>query len=171
MVNRLVERYGRTGFAAISSVIWFFPMAAWAGSFDLSPMDKTVFPWIAFAIGLVMLVVWLVLLSRLARVPVSPRARRFDISQMSSAERRWTLGCIAFILGLIAWLNGAATVDWGPLGTAISGGETGPILLAVVLSAFVVLMVVGIWFTWRGESRAYAIRLSSSRPDAAAAPR
>jgi hypothetical protein len=118
-----------------------------------------------------MLVVWLLLLSQLARVPVSPRPRRFDISQMSPAERRWSLGCLAFIVGLIAWLNAAATVDWGPLGTAISGGETGPILLSVGLGAYVVVMIVGIWFTWRGESRAYAIRLSSSRPAAATAPR
>ena len=171
MVNRLVERYGRTGFAAISSVIWFFPMAAWAGSFDLSPMDKTPFPWIALAIGLVMLLLWFVLLSRLARVPVSPRPRRFDLAQMTSSERRWALGCLAFIVGLIAWLNAAATVDWGPLGTALSAGQTGPILLTVALAAYVVVMVLGIWFTWRGESRAYATRLSSSRPDAAAAPR
>src|SRR5258706_15978560 len=64
MVNRLVERYGRTGFAALSSVIWALPMAAWAGSPDLSPLDKTADPWGAPAIGLVMLVVWLVLLTR-----------------------------------------------------------------------------------------------------------
>lgn len=171
MVNRLVERYGRTGFAAMSSVIWFFPMAAWAGSFDLSPMDKTPFPWIALAIGLVMLLAWFVLLSRLARIPISSRPRRFDIAQMSSSERRWSLGCLAFVVGLIAWLNAAATVDWGPLGTAISGGEPGPIVLTAGLVAYVVVMLVGIWFTWRGESRAYAIRLSSSRPGAAAAPR
>ena len=61
MVNTLVARYGRTGFAALSSVIWALPMAAWAGSSDLSPIDKTAYPWIALSIGLVMLVVWLVL--------------------------------------------------------------------------------------------------------------
>lgn len=171
MVNRLVERYGRTGFAAISSVIWFFPMAAWAGSFDLSPMDKTAFPWIALAIGLVMLLAWFVLLSRLARVPMSSRPRRFDIAQMTTSERRWSLGCLAFIVGLIAWLNAAATVDWGPLGNAISAGQTGPILLTLALFAYVAVMVIGIWFTWRGESRAYAMRVSSSRPGAAAAQR
>ena len=170
-MNRLVERYGRTGFAAISSVIWFFPMAAWAGSFDLSPMDKTVFPWIALAIGAVMFVVWLVLLSRLGRVPVSARQRRFDIGQMSAGERRWTLGCAAFVVGLIAWLNAAATVDWGPLGSAIGAGETGPIVLAGALGLYVVVMVAGIVWTARGANRAYAQRISSSRPAAEPAAR
>ena len=164
MVNALVERYGRTGFAALSSVIWFFPMAAWAGSFDLSPMDKTVFPWIAFAIGLVMLVLWIVLLTRLGRIPVSARQRRFDLAQMSRGEKRWTLVCAAFITGLIAWLNAAATVDWGPLGTAIGAGKAGPIGLAVGLAVYVVVMVIGILWSARRANRAYALRLSSSRP-------
>ncbi|HEV2218482.1 MAG TPA: hypothetical protein VGV88_13030 [Candidatus Dormibacteraeota bacterium] len=171
MVNALVERYGRAGFAALSSVIWFFPMAAWAGSFDLSPMDKTAFPWIALAIGIVMLLVWLFLLTRLARIPVSPRPRRFDLAQMSRSEKRWTLGFLAFVTGLIAWLNAAATVDWGPLGTAISAGRTGPILLTVALAVYVVVMVAGIWYTWRRASSAYALRVSSSRPGGAPAPR
>ena len=161
MVNRLVERYGRTGFAAISSVIWFFPMAAWAGSFDLSPMDKTVYPWIALAIGVVMLVAWLVLLSRLRSVPMTPRQRRFDLAQMSAGEKRWTLGCAAFVLGLIAWLNAAATVDWGPLGTAISAGKVGPSLLAASLAIFAIAMVAGIIWTARRANRAHALRISS----------
>ena len=166
MVNRLVERYGRTGFAAMTSIIWAFPMAAWAGSFDLSPMDKTVFPWIAFVIGLVMLVVWFVILSRLRSIPMAARQRRFDLSQMSSGERRWGLACAAFITGLIAWLNAAATVDWGPLGTAIGAGKTGPAVFAAALAVFAIVMVVGIVLTWRRASAAYAARLGvrSSRP-------
>lgn len=171
MVNRLVDRYGRTGFAALSSVIWALPMAAWAGSADLSPIDKTAYPWVALTIGLAMLVVWFVLLSRLGRIAVTPRPRRFDITQMSRAEKRWTLGCVAFITGLIAWLNAAATVDWGPMGTAISAGRVGPILLAVALGVYVVVMVAGIRFTWDRESRAYAERLSSSRPASAPSAR
>jgi len=169
MVASLVERFGRTGFAALSSVIWFFPMAAWAGSFDLSPMDKTVFPWIALAIGVAMLVVWIVLLARLGRVPVSPRQRRFDLGQMSTAEKRWTLVCAAFITGLIAWLNAAATVDWGPLGTAIGAGRPGPIALTIALAAYVVVMVIGIVLSARRANRAYSARLgvSSSRPASA----
>lgn len=166
MVNRLVERYGRTGFAAISSVIWFFPMAAWAGSFDLSPMDKTVYPWIALGIGVVMLVLWFAIVARIRTLPMSGRQRRFDIGQMTSGERRWTLGCAGFVLGLIAWLNGAATVDWGPLGSALARGEAGPAVFAAVLALFVVIMVAGIVWTVRGANRAYALRISSSRPAA-----
>jgi hypothetical protein len=167
VVNRLVERYGRTAFAAISSVIWFFPMAAWAGSFDLSPMDKTAYPWIALAIGAVMFAVWLIVVSRLRGVPMSSRQRRFDLAQMSSRERRWSLGCAAFIVGLIAWLNAAATVDWGPLGKAIGAGETGPLMFAAALAVYLIVMVTGIAWTARRANRAYAQRvLSSSHPSA-----
>jgi len=162
-MSRLVERFGRTGFAAISSVIWAVPMAAWAGSSDLSPVDKTATPTIAFTIGAVMFVVWLVLIANLARIPVSRRQRRFDINQMSPSEKRWTLACIAFATGLIAWLNAAATVDWTPLGSAIGAGKIGPILLAVALAIWAVGMIAGIWFTLRKETAAY-LRRVQARP-------
>ena len=161
-MNALVERYGRVGFAALSSVIWAFPMAAWAGSFDLSPMDKTAFPWIALAIGVVMLAVWIFVLTRLGRIPMSPRQRRFDLTQMSAAERRWTLACAAFCTALLAWLNAAATVDWGPLGTALGARETGPILLAAGLAVYVAAMVAGIVWSARRANRAYAARLAGA---------
>jgi hypothetical protein len=157
-MKKLVDRFGRTGFAALSSVIWLLPMAAWAGSADLSPIDKTATPGIALTIGVVMLAVWLVLVASLRRFPVSPRQRRFDLAQMSPSEKRWTLGFIAFALGLIAWLNGAATVDWGPLGSAIGAGRIGPILLAIGLAIFVIAMAAGIWFSWRKETEAYRRR-------------
>src|SRR5205823_7813203 len=100
VLTTIVDRYGRTRFAALSSLIWALPMAAWAGSADLSPIDKTAYPWIALAIGLVMLVVWLVLLSRLGRVKVAPRQRRFELNQMSRSEKRWILALAAFATGL-----------------------------------------------------------------------
>ena len=159
-MSRLVDRFGRTGFAALSSLIWALPMAAWAGSADLSPIDKTAYPWIALAIGLVMLVVWFVLLSRLGRYSVSPRQRRFDLAQMSRAEKVWVLAAVAFATGLIAWLNGAATVDWGPLGAAIGAGKPGPTVFAIGLAAFLIVMVVGIWISWSKETAAYRERLS-----------
>jgi hypothetical protein len=157
-MKSLVDRFGRTGFAALSSVIWLLPMAAWAGSADLSPIDKTATPAIALAIGVLMLAIWLVLVASLRRFPVTPRQRRFDLAQMSPSEKRWTLACIAFALGLIAWLNGAATVDWDPLGSAIDAGKVGPILLAIGLAAFVIVMAAGIWFSWRKETIAYQRR-------------
>jgi len=158
-MNGLVDRFGRTGFAALSSLIWALPMAAWAGSADLSPIDKTAYPWIALGIGLVMLVVWIVLLTRLGHIPVSQRQRRFDIGQMSRSERIWILAAAAFATGLIAWLNAAATVDWGPLGSAVGAGKTGPIVFAVALAAFLVAMVAGIWFSWRKAGMAYSTRI------------
>jgi len=157
-MSRYVDRFGKTGFAAITSLIWALPMAAWAGSADLSPIDKTAYPWIALSIGIVMLLVWLFLLTRLGRIPVVPRQRRLDIGQMSTSEKRWTLALVAFGAGLIAWLNAAATVDWAPLGSAIGSGKLGPILFAAVLAAFMLAMVVGIWISWRRSRRAYLVR-------------
>ena len=160
-MSRMVDRFGRTGFAALSSLIWALPMAAWAGSADLSPIDKTVYPWIALGIGLVMLVVWLVLLSRLGGIPVSPRQRRFDLGQMSRPERIWTLAAAAFATGLIAWLNAAATVDWGPLGSAVRSGKPGPTVFAVALAVFLIAMVAGIWWSWRRAGAAYRARTTA----------
>ena len=158
-MNGLVDRFGRTGFAALSSLIWALPMAAWAGSADLSPIDKTAYPWIALAIGLVMLVVWIVLLTRLRQIPVSQKQRRFDFAQMSRPERIWILAAAAFATGLIAWLNAAATVDWGPLGSAVGAGKPGPTVFAVALVVFLVVMVVGAWISWRKAAGAFRLRV------------
>ena len=163
-MNNLVDRFGRTGFAALSSLIWALPMAAWAGSADLTPIDKTAYPSMALAIGLVMLAVWIVLLMRLRRIPVFDRQRRLDIGQMSTGEKRWTLAIIAFATGLIAWLNGAATVDWSPLATAIGAGKIGPTLLAVALAAFLLAMLAGIWISWRKARAAFLQRRTQSSP-------
>ena len=161
-MNSLVDRFGRTGFALLSSLIWAIPMAAWAGSADLSPIDKTAYPWVALAIGLTMLVVWLILISRLRNVPVAKRPHRFDFGQMSNQEKRWTLAAAAFGTGLIAWLNGAATVDWGPLIGAIKAGKAGPTILAAGLAAFLIAMVAGIAISWRRANTAFEARRASS---------
>jgi membrane protease YdiL (CAAX protease family) len=157
-MNRWVDRYGRTGFAAITSLIWGLPMAAWAGSADLSPVDKTAYPWIALGIGLVMLVIWIVLLSRLRTIPVSPRQRRFDLAQMSTSEKVWILALVAFVAGLIAWLNAAATVDWGPLVAALGSGRLAPMLFAAGLAIYLVVMIAGIWFSWHRSGAAFRKR-------------
>lgn len=154
----LVDRFGRTGFAALSSLIWALPMAAWAGSADLAPYDKTAYPWVALGIGLVMLAVWFVLLTRLGNVNVSPRQRRFDFAQMSRAEKAWSLMLALFVTGAIAWLNAAATVDWGPFATALGSGKPAPIVFAVGLVVYLAVMIVGIWFSWRRERAAFLVR-------------
>src|SRR5881397_2206761 len=160
-MTKLVDRFGRTGFAALSSLIWALPMAAWAGSADLSPIDKTAYPWVALGIGLVMLAVWIVLLTWLGAVPVTARQRRFDLRQMSRSEKRWTLAFAAFATGLIAWLNGAATVDWAPLTGEIAAGKAGPTLLAIALAAFLIVTVAGVVLSWRRETAAFRERLAS----------
>jgi hypothetical protein len=157
-MNSLVERYGRTGAAAITSAIWFLPMAAWAGSSDLSPIDQTAEPKIALAIGIVMFIVWLALLTRITKAPVTRRTRRLDLAQMSTKEKRWTLALIAFGAGLIAWLNAAATVDWSPLGPALASGKLGPILFAAVLAVLLAAMLAGIVVSWRRSTLAYQKR-------------
>lgn len=161
-MNNLVDRYGRVGVAALTSLIWALPMAAWAGSADLSPIDKTAYPWIAFSIGIVMLAVWLFLLTRIARIPVTRRPRRFDLSQMSRSEKRWTLVAFAFACGAIAWLNAAATVDWSPLMQAVAAGKTGPTLLATGLAVFLLVMLGGATLSWRNATRAYRARVVTS---------
>ena len=157
-MNRLVDRYGKTGFALLASLIWAIPMAAWAGSADLSPIDQTAYPKVALVIGLVMLVVWLVLISRLRNVTATQRRHRFDIAQMTSTEKGWTLGAAAFATGLVAWLNAAATVDWTPLVDAVKHGKPGPTTFAVILVAFALVMVAGATFSWRKASAAYRTR-------------
>ncbi|TMF19485.1 MAG: hypothetical protein E6I36_12365 [Chloroflexi bacterium] len=157
-MQSLVDRFGRTGFAALTSLMWALPMAAWAGSADLSPIDKTAYPWIALSIGVVMLIAWLALLTRVARVPVTARRRRLDFKQMSRDERRWNIALFAFACGLIAWLNAAATVDWSPLIGAISVGRVGPSVLAAALFAFAFAMAAGLWFSWRRSSAAFSRR-------------
>jgi hypothetical protein len=161
-MSRYVDRFGRTGFAALTSLIWFIPMAAWAGSSDLSPIDKTAYPWVALSIGVVMFAVWLFLLSRLQKIPVTPRQRRLDIAQMSKPERRWTLALIAFGAGLIAWLNAAATVDWAPLGGAVKDGSTGAILFAGALAAYLLVMIAGVVFSWLKARHAYQTRKTAA---------
>jgi hypothetical protein len=161
-VTQVVDRFGRTGFAALTSLMWALPMAAWAGSSDLSPIDKTAYPWIALAIGLVMLVAWIVLLTRLGRIPVTPRQRRLDLGQMSRTEKRWTLALIAFATGVIAWLNAAATVDWGPMISALTAGKIGPSLLAAGLAAFLLAMLASVVISWRKSSAAFQERRSQA---------
>jgi hypothetical protein len=160
----LVERFGRTGAAALTSLIWFVPMAAWAGSSDLSPIDQTAYPKVALAIGAVMMVVWFALLTRIARSPVSKRQRRLDLAQMSTSEKRWTLALVAFGAGRIAWFNAAATVDWSPLPAAVGSGRPGAILFAAGLAIFLIAMLAGVWVSWRKSALAYRQRKSTLSP-------
>jgi len=163
-MSRLVERFGKTGVAALTSLIWALPMAAWAGSADLTPIDTTAYPWIALGVGVVMLIVWLVLVRQISRAPASRRPHRLDLGRMSASEKRWTLALAAFATGLIAWLNAAATVDWSPLRAAVQSGKPGPILFGVALVAFLVIMVAGIWISWRRSTLAFQRRRSFRRP-------
>lgn len=154
-----MERWGRTGFALASSLIWALPMAAWAGSVDLVPGPG---PWVAFWIGSVLLLVWIVLLIRLGKIPVSKRHRRYELRAMSRSERRWNAALAVFGIGLIAFLNGAATVDWGVLAPSLEAGRLGPVALALGLAAFLVVMVFGVALSWRRSDAAYRRRKAAA---------
>jgi hypothetical protein len=154
-MTRLVDRWGRSGFALATSLVWALPMAAWAGSVDLEPGPG---PWVAFAIGVLLLVAWLAMLTRLGRIPVSARPRRYDLGGMSPAERRWNLALAVFGIGLIGWLNGAATVDWRILTTALSAGRGGSVLLAIGLAVFLLAMLAGVTVSWKRADAAYRAR-------------
>src|SRR5439155_19079680 len=129
-LTRLVQRWGRSGFALRSSLVWALPLAAWAGSVDLSP---TVWTWVAFWVGLGLLAGWAALLVWVNRVPVPARPRRLDLRAMSPAERRWNVLFAVCVLGLIGWLNAAATVDWRVLTGALNAARPGLILVAVAI--------------------------------------
>jgi hypothetical protein len=154
---RLRERWGPFGFALALSLIWALPMAAWAGSVDLSPGPG---PWVAFWIGVALLAVWIVILVRLGKTPVSIQHRRYDVRAMSRSERRWNAALAVFCIGLIAFLNGAATVDWGVLTPSLQAGRLGSVALSLGLGAFLVAMVFGIALSWRRSDAAYRNRRS-----------
>jgi hypothetical protein len=154
-VDALVERWGRTGFALASSLIWALPMAAWAGSVDLVPGPG---PWVAFWIGVALLVLWFVLLVWVGRIAVSKQHRRYDIGAMSRSERRWNAALALFGIGLIAFLNGAATVDWSILTPSLEAGRLASVILALGLAAFLVAMVAGVALSWRRADAAYRQR-------------
>ena len=144
-MTALVQRWGRTGFALAASVIWLLPLAAWAGSVDLYPGPR---PWIAFGIGMVLLGVWI-------RLPLPERPHRFDLSAMSSAERRWWLAFVACGLAIVGWLNGAATVDWSLLPPNAAGALFVAALLLVLIAA-----LAGAVLSWRRASASARGRLS-----------
>src|SRR4030081_1405878 len=154
-MGELAERWGRTGFALATSLIWALPMAAWAGSVDLVSGPG---PWIAFWIGTALLIAWIALLVRVRAMPVSKRHRRYDLRSMSRSERRWNVALAVFCIGLIAFLNGAATVDWGILTPSLEAGRLAAVALALGLAAFLVAMVVGVAVSWRRSDAAYRHR-------------
>ena len=130
-------------------------MAGWAGSVDLVPGPG---PWISFWLGAALLVVWIVLLVRLGGIAVSVRQRRYDVHMMSRSERRWNAALALFGIGLIAFLNGAATVDWGILTPSLETGRLASVALALSLATFLVVMVFGVSFSWRRADAAYRRR-------------
>lgn len=152
---KLVWRWGRIGFAAASSLVWFVPMAVWAGSVDLQP---GIGPWIAFAAGAILLLGWLAMLARLGRYPVEARPRRLDVARMSAAEKCWNAVLFVSAAGVIGWLNGAATVDWSSLTPGLAAGRAGAILLGGGLTILLLVFAAGAVFSWQKAGAAFRSR-------------
>lgn len=157
-MNRLVHRWGRTKFAAVTSLSWALPMAAWAGSVDLYPGPA---PWAALGLGLVLLAAWLAMVARLNSIEVAAGPRRLDFSAMSAAERRWNAAFFLCAVCLIGWLNAAATVDWGILTSKLGAGRPGPLALFAALLVFLAIALAGVVLSWRRSTAAYRGRAST----------
>ena len=155
----MVLRFGRLESAAILSLIWALPMAAWAGSVDLAPGPL---PWVAFGIGAALLVVWIQLLRVIEDLPQEERSGRFRIRQMSAPERRWNAVVAASLILLIGWLNAAATVDWGILAPRVRSGEPGPVLLLAGLLLVVIASMAAAALGWTRATHCWR-----QRPDGA----
>lgn len=156
-IARLVDRWGRTGFAFASSLAWGLPLAVWAGSFDIGPPRR--WPWFFFAAGLVLLAGWIALLTQLRRLPASARPHRLDLAAMSARERRWYAAFAACVIGLIGWLNAAATVDGAALKSVAAAGSRPAQALAAGLALLALLLAGGAVAAWRRASAATRERI------------
>ncbi len=154
-MRSLVQRWGRTKFAAVASLAWALPLAAWAGSVDLYPGPA---PWAAFGLGIALLIGWLVLVASLRRTEVEAHPRRIDFSSMSVVERRWNAVFAVCAIAAIGWLNAAATVDWRILTPALAAGRPGPVVFFGALLLFLALAVAGATVSWRRSGAAFRIR-------------
>ena len=156
----LVDRWGRTGFALVSSLAWGLPLAVWAGTFDLGPPRR--WPWYFFGAGLLLLAGWIALMTQLRRVPTTARPHRLDLAAMTASERRWYALLAICVIGLVGWLNGAATVDGGALLAAAAAGSRPAQALLAALLLLAVVLVAGAVVAWRRAAAAGAARTGAS---------
>jgi len=155
--QNLVARYGAGGFAAIAAGLWGVPLCFFAGGVEF---DARAF-W-GLYVGIAMFPIWVLLVVRarrheaeLVRLEGGRRRRRFEVAQMSLAEKIWALGCLVAVLGIIGWLNAAATVDLGGLAPGITSGN-GRILgfVEIAVIALIVMIVAAVYcWTRNAEGR------------------
>jgi hypothetical protein len=161
VLDRLVQRYGATPVAAAASLLFALPLAAWGGAVDLYPSPGV---WATGAAGLALIVPWLLIARHAftlqARGPV--RTHRFELSQMSRAEKAWAALSAAGAVGIVGWLNAAATVDVSALGPGLATGR--PSIYALVGAALAVLAFMAAFtsYCWRRNRRAFGLRAQPS---------
>jgi hypothetical protein len=164
VLEKLVQRYGATPVAAATSLVFALPLAAWAGAVDLYPRPAV---WATGTAGLVLVVPWVLVARRAfalqARRPV--RTRRFEWHQMSRAEKKWAALSAAGAIGIVGWLNAAATVDLPALGPGLAAGR--PSIYAFVVAALAALALLAAlsWYGWRRNRRAFGLRAQASAPE------
>jgi hypothetical protein len=167
VLDKLVKRYGTTPVVAATSLLFALPLAAWAGAVDLYPSPVV---WATGAAGLVLIAPW-VLIARhafalQARRPV--RAHRFEWSQMSRVEKAWAALSAAGAVGIVGWLNAAATVDLPALRPGLASGQTSIYGLVGAALAVLVFLAALTAYGWRRNRMAYCLRAraAANEPDA-----
>ena len=158
--QRLVARFGSTGFAALASALWGVPLCFFAGGVEF---DARAF-W-GLYLGIALFPVWVVLAIRARRIERTliaaegaARRRRFDLHQMSSSEWRWAVGFGVAMLAIIGWLNAAATVDLGGLAPGLAAGNARVLGFVEAAVLFLVVAIVAAVYCWARNARAYLRR-------------
>ncbi|TMD09539.1 MAG: hypothetical protein E6J02_02915 [Chloroflexi bacterium] len=160
-LSALVERHGATTVAAVASLLFLLPLAAWAGAVDLYPSPAV---WATGAVGLVLIVPW-ILISRRAfslQAHLRSRVHRFEWRQMSGSEKSWAARFLLGAVAILGWVNGAATVDLGALGPGLAAGRAS--VYAFVAGALLLLAALIVFTAWCWRRNGTAFRLRSGQP-------
>ncbi len=157
----VVERYGATAVAAVASLLFLLPLAAWAGAVDLYPNPAV---WATGAVGLVLIVPWFLITRRAfglqAHLPA--RVHRFEWRQMSRSEKAWAARFLLGAVAILGWVNGAATVDLAALGPGLAAGRAS--VYAFVAGALLLLAALVVFTAWCWRRNRTAFLRRSDQP-------
>lgn len=87
---------------------------------------------------------------------------------MSASEKAWAAGFTLSLLGIIGWLNAAATVDLGGLAPGLAAGNGRILGFVEVAVLALIVMIVAAVHCWFGNARAFLGR--GDRPISGEAP-
>jgi len=156
VARRFVEKHGWTAFAALTSLVWALPLAAWAGAVDFAP-DA----FFAAFFAACLFPAWVYVAWRARRWRV-PGRYRWEPAQMSRPELVWGILAALAATGVIGWLNAALTVDWGSLGPGLSAGRPGIWVFVVAALAVLAGCAAATVVCSRRAAAAYRLRSTSA---------